>query len=62
MSSYEGLCHDCQQVECDEACMKATSNGRPWQACPDCGYTDPSGTDESCPECGGPLTGGDEEP
>lgn len=26
MSSYEGLCPDCQQVECDEACMKATSN------------------------------------
>lgn len=26
MSSYEGLCPDCQQVECNEACMKATSN------------------------------------
>ena len=22
MSSYEGLCPDCQQVECDNACMK----------------------------------------
>lgn len=26
MISYEGLCPDCRQIECDEACMKATSN------------------------------------